>query len=569
MAVPDSTVATSGRALSYRAGAAVLRTAVIAAAAAAIVGPNLPGARSAALVTWRGGGALSGGAALSTGAGDGAAPGGIRISTLVQVGQEEVDNPAAVLFTVQSSLPTRELIVALDHFDGSSWSASPSGPAPALGPFVTSISADERRPPPLLPDGSGQARLVQVFKVARLTGNEVPTWGNVEAIVGTVQARRGASDASIVVAAPLREGSVYAVRSQVPDPDPAELEAAGTDTSDPAYLQLPGTVPPRLVRLADRLEANAPTPYAKALALEAYLHSQAFHYRLPSRAASGTVTGPGYGELTDFLFGSRTGYCQQFATAFAVLARIEGLPTRVAVGFLPGAAVGFDEWQVEGADTHAWPQVLFQGYGWIDFEPTPGVSVQGSSAPVVSNVTTPATLVPVTTATGAAHNLRPSPGAGGTRPKAHEPVRHNRTGAPSEPWLPLSALALLASIVGLASWRLWLRRSPPEPRSGVLAAWREATRTLDLAGITRRRSETYVELAERVGSAGLLSEEAAIALSNLARLATAACYAPGSPGGAGLDRALRDARTVVRSVRTRVTRRQLVAAVLDQRGRFA
>ena len=200
--------------------------------------------------------------------------------------------------------------------------------------------------------------------------------------------------------------------------------------------------------------------------------------------------------------------------------------------------------------------------------PLPARPCRARSAPVVSNVPRPRRSSASTTATGAAHNLHPSPGAGGHETEAHEPVRHNRSGAPSEPWLaPVSAgAARLGRRRGVLA-RLALRRSPPEPRSGVLAAWREATRTLDLAGIRRRRAETY-RRARRAcrGRPGCCPKRRRSRCSDLARLATAACYAPRRPGEAGLDQALRDARTVVRSARRRVARWQLVAAALDPRG---
>jgi hypothetical protein len=100
---------------------------------------------------------------------------------------------------------------------------------------------------------------------------------------------------------------------------------------------------------------------------------------------------------------------------------------------------------------------------------------------------------------------------------------------------------------------------------GILAAWGEALRTLDLAGIRRRRAETYLELARRVVSTGVLSEEAEVALRDLAGLATTASYGASPPGDDGTRRAMRDARTVARSARRRVARWQRVVAALDPR----
>ena len=69
---------------------------------------------------------------------------------------------------------------------------------------------------------------------------------------------------------------------------------------------------------------------------------------------------------------TRRGYCVQFATAMIMMARAQGIPARMAIGFLPGQAAGTDKYIVKASDAHAWPELFFQGYGWLRFEPTPG-----------------------------------------------------------------------------------------------------------------------------------------------------------------------------------------------------
>ena len=514
VASSDTGLSPGERAAAYSSGAVMLRMAVLAALAAAVVGLNLPGARSVALVAWHG----------STGAGSGVATSipeanlrqGVQVSTLVQVAQEEVDNPSGSLFTVHTSTPTREMIAALDHFNGDSWSATPAEASTPLRSFSPPLGADEHEPPPARADGPGRERLVQVFEVSGLVGHRIPSWGSPVAVAGPGRVSREVSGSSIVSDTEVQRGSVYAVDSIVADPSPAQLEAGHPDISDFRDLQLPQPVPTRLVRLANSLVAGATTTYQKALDLEAYLTSPKFHYRLPGRTKSGVVTpSAGYGGLMSFLFRSRTGYCQQFATAFAVLARVEGLPTRIAVGFLPGTPVGHDAWQIDGSDAHAWPQVRFESYGWIDFEPTPGTSVKGSSAPALP--TTPgATTVPVATPTssGSSHNLRPSPSGGTATPGVgRQRGQAHRFHALSAAWLLVLPVGVLCWAGGLLLWRRSrLRRLRREPRAGILAAWGEALSTLDLAGIRRRRAETYLELAPRVTSTRMLSEEATLAL---------------------------------------------------------
>ncbi len=565
IASPDTGLSIGDRATSYGAGAVMLRMAVLAALAAAAVGLNLPGARSVGLVAWHGTtGSSSGSAASIVGSN---LTQGIEISTLVQVAREEVSDPSAALFTVHTSTPTREIIATLDEFNGNSWGATAAGAATMLGSFSPPLGVDERQPPPATADGSGHEQLVQVFEVSGLGGHSIPSWGSPLAVADAGQVSRNGPGGSVVSDTPLQRGSVYAVDSIVADPSPAQLEAGSPNISNLQDLQLPRPVPPRLVQLANRLVAGATTDYRKALDLDAYLTSPRFHYHLPERTKSGVaVPSPGYGGLLRFLFDSQTGYCQQFATAFAVLARIDGLPTRIAVGFLPGTQVGHDEWQVEGTDTHAWPQVQFENYGWIDFEPTPGTSVKGSSAPALPTTAT-TVLAATPTSSGGAHNLPPPPNGGAAEPKpGRDGGQARRPGSLFAPWLLVLPAGMLSWAGGILLWRrLRLRRLRRETRAEVLAAWGEALRTLDLAGIRRRRAETYLELARRVTSTGVLSDEAALAFWDLARLATAASYAGSPPGDLGARQATRAATTVVRSARRRIARWQRIVASLDPR----
>ena len=74
-----------------------------------------------------------------------------------------------------------------------------------------------------------------------------------------------------------------------------------------------------------------------------------------------------------FLFDLQRGYCDYYATAFVVLARLAGLPARFATGYAVGTWDGYNQvWIVTEAEAHSWPEVLFPDYGWIPFEPTAG-----------------------------------------------------------------------------------------------------------------------------------------------------------------------------------------------------
>jgi protein-glutamine gamma-glutamyltransferase len=131
---------------------------------------------------------------------------------------------------------------------------------------------------------------------------------------------------------------------------------------------LPPLLDPRIPEYARQLTREAKTPFDKAVAIETSLRTQ-YGYTL-------NLTGkPGEDALAHFLFVSRAGHCEYFATAMAVLLRTLGIPTREVNGFLPGEYndLGGD-YIVRASDAHSWVEVYFPENGWLTFDPTPAAA---------------------------------------------------------------------------------------------------------------------------------------------------------------------------------------------------
>ena len=159
----------------------------------------------------------------------------------------------------------------------------------------------------------------------------------------------------------------------VPDYDVDALASARTPADSALqdyYTSLPltGNTIPEVVRnIAADQTRDEGTKYEKAVALQNYLRSDLFHY------TTDVNVGNGSSNLAEFLSPEgRRGYCEQFASAFAVMARVLDIPTRVVIGFLNPSNVGPDTYEFSSHDLHAWPEVYFEGSGWVRFEPTPG-----------------------------------------------------------------------------------------------------------------------------------------------------------------------------------------------------
>ncbi|HEY0948666.1 DUF3488 and transglutaminase-like domain-containing protein, partial [Nocardioides sp.] len=173
-------------------------------------------------------------------------------------------------------------------------------------------------------------------------------------------------------------GLHYTMSSLQLDLTAQRLRGAGSSVGKVAesYTDVPPDLPPIVRQLAAEVTRNQTNRFDKAVALQNWFRSTGgFTYSLDTAAA-----GNGYDALTQFLTegsGGRTGYCEQFASAMAVMARVLGIPARVAVGFLSPDPDGPNTWVYSSHDMHTWPELYFQGSGWVRFEPTPADRATG------------------------------------------------------------------------------------------------------------------------------------------------------------------------------------------------
>jgi len=166
----------------------------------------------------------------------------------------------------------------------------------------------------------------------------------------------------------LLPGDSYRVRSRLASPLEGDLRRAGTEYPpwvEQSYLQLPDDFPRRVDQLAREITGGAATPYDKAAAVTAWL-------RANMRYDRESIAPPSGRDPVDwFLFDSRLGFCDYYASAAVLMLRSLGVPSRLAVGFAEGEYNDdTEQYFVSEADLHSWPEVYFPGFGWVEFEPT-------------------------------------------------------------------------------------------------------------------------------------------------------------------------------------------------------
>ncbi len=139
------------------------------------------------------------------------------------------------------------------------------------------------------------------------------------------------------------------------------------------FTELPDDLPSRVAELSRQLTVGLDTKFEKAVRLQRWFREDGGFRYSTQRAA-----GNGSDDLLQFLSKSgRVGYCEQFAASMAVMGRTLGIPSRVAVGFLRPEKVGGNQYVYSAHDLHAWPEMYFDGAGWVRFEPTPGDRASG------------------------------------------------------------------------------------------------------------------------------------------------------------------------------------------------
>lgn len=216
-----------------------------------------------------------------------------------------------------------------------------------------------------------------------------------------------------------------------------------------------------------------------------------------------TAPGDGNTALDHFLQpgkGGRVGYCEQFASAFAVMARTLDVPARVAVGFLQPKSIGHDEWLYRAHDLHAWPEVFFRGSGWVRFEPTPASRTHSPPPYTVGPVKKPRHA----SAGASAGGKVTDPAGSSTSPGPHNKTSSSTTSSSSSRDIPWTGILLTLFLLVLVGALLLVpgsvRRSRRTRRlaGGAEDAWAELRDTAIDLGVSWPRGRSPRETGERL-----------------------------------------------------------------------
>ena len=527
----------------------------LTAVAIAIVLPfAVPGVEPHGLLGFGGGG---GG---ETEGGSGAIAGVYALNPLVSVRRQLVRGGDAEVLkyrTTDGTSPEYLRMYSLDRFDGETWTTAP------LRAGKDSRISDKGLPPdPAMGAVPSRTVATTITVNSQVHGLDVlpmpypPTKVDIKG-----DWRVDPRSLTVFSSRDSAGGRSYTVTSVRPEPTYQELV---TNAPPPApiaarYLTVPDGLGDDITAEANKATAGAATPYEKAVKLQEYFTgSGRFTYSLDARPLSGRN-----GALRDFLFTSRTGYCEQFASAMALLARLVGIPARVGMGYTAGSQAADGSWVVQTKDAHAWPELYFAGVGWLRFEPTPGgdggqgtasvpsytapLSLPGAPGSTPENQLPSGTTLPNGDSTAGAgavprHRTDPltdqreAPGVVSDRQGSHLP------GA----WLPAVLVLVLLLMTPVIVRRLVRAHRWSRAKSDAAvahAAWDELRADAIDHRLDWPASETPRSTARRLTEALTLDEAAAAALTRLSRAEERARYAPSAEATTTLRNDVRILRT--------------------------
>ena len=495
---------------------------------------------------------LGAGLLAKNGDGPGSGSGAVSLSNpMVSLKRDLVQGQDVnlVYVTTKDPDPSYLRIAVLDQFDGTAW--RPSGRA-----IPVQQRAEGQMPPPpgLDPDVPRKEVSYSLRITPEFRSRWLPTPYPIASIKAKGDWRYDTTTMDFISAADgqTTAGMHYRLTALEPTYNTHRLNNVGPPPIDlmAKYTKLPKGLPPIVQRLARQVTSRQTTDFARAVRLQDWFRGDGgFTYSLAH------ASGDSMQQLARFLGtgpDSRTGYCQQFAGAMALMGRTLGIPSRVAVGFYQPDFVSGDTWVYSSHDLHAWPEMYFDGVGWVRFEPTPAPRVAGVPNYTVGPLGTTNPFHPQATAPAPTSQNRFDKPNVKTGLTSTQPTGHQSSGLAG----PLIALLVLVGVLVVASLPMLLRRWRRGRRWGgartapglAEAAWAELrdvamdlrlgwddtvtprVRARDLATAFGAPDEAGVAASGRRPRGRQAAPEAARALDRLVELVERARYArPGAP----------------------------------------
>ncbi|MGF3055912.1 transglutaminaseTgpA domain-containing protein [Microbacterium sp. YY-01] len=372
--------------------------------------------------------------------------GAMHINTSLDMGSDLRQHEPAVALTLMTTASRAPYlrVATLSRFDGDVWHPDTPSAAPLRAQAEGRAGA--------VPEGVEELHDTTSIRITALQGDRIPVPSGAVAARGLDGAWRAHPENDTVTSSSADAADqVYTIDTVIGQPTLEQLRQSRAFLVQSAkYRYLPEDLPPELYEAAASVTVEENTDYERLVALQDWFRSS-FHYSLTA-PVDDDFDGTGVEALSAFLE-ARAGYCVHFAGAFAVMARTLDMPSRIVVGYLPGAATTQKQddktvYAVSTDQLHAWPEVFFEGIGWVAFEPTATLGIPATTAvDDDDNLVTDPEPTPTADTDASEHELQPT-----LEPEAQpEPTRAPATDTDSTattmPWLWVSGIVLVVLLL--------------------------------------------------------------------------------------------------------------------------
>jgi uncharacterized membrane protein YoaK (UPF0700 family) len=458
---------------------------------------------------------------------------------LVAASRQSGDQELFVVRASRTLYPQDLRLVALNHFDGATWSTTAR--FTRGGALLDSAKRETIAMSPV------DARVT----ILKLDGPWLPSIGDPFSVAG-IPVIVDPQSGSLVASGFVENGASYDMKSLRPEPKVEQLVLlpVGSSSEGLDALVIPAGMPPLFSKMAHTAIGDAQVPFQRAVELRNYLRSS---FKLNNSRPGGFS----YGHLERAFVQEGNATDEQFATMFATLGRVVGLPTRVVVGFMPPPPNSNGEITVHGSDARVWAEVLFENVGWMPFTATPSESGPVSSsigfggqdevelrqAPVVAPNRNPPPLLQDN-----------SPAQQGQPNVTHRDPTSLIVGA----LLVIAVSGLGLALIALIKRRKTAQRRANPPREAVIGAWRDVLDRLVETGVVSTSTMTIEEVVQA-------TESSSAALAGLYRPVNRALYSDSEITDSDREQAWRARDRFVSSLNRRFSFRQRVMQAVDPR----
>jgi transglutaminase-like putative cysteine protease len=309
-----------------------------------------------------------------------------ELSPLVSMKEQLTSPTRQVMFTATSNEIQYWRVSVLDDFDGDTWS----------------ITSQDKQKPEQAPAGIATHRVDASVSLVSLAPKFLPSIYSTQSVTSRdVTFLKGS-----VLFASNSKTNTYSIQADVPPSTLDEAQAAKSSDETPKSVEssilLPTDFDKTIIAKAVSIAQNKESIYAQVMALRNFFLDGSFVYDTTVNYSSDTHA------MRTFLEKKR-GFCEQFATTYAAMARSIGIPARVVVGFSPGTPDANGRFTITNQQAHSWVEVYLSNFGWLTVDPTPPGELPGQApnnigVPVTTTTTTTQatvapTSVPITTTT--------------------------------------------------------------------------------------------------------------------------------------------------------------------------